>query len=230
VTRKKAKTLSPEQIQEIARRVRNGEQQTALAIEYGVVQSTISHILRRKHRVGLVLVGANRECSECGSPFLPSRAKQVVCGDKGSPCYVERLRRMNADRVALANRRQMNQKIQLIRTHKDKPCHDCGRAYPHYVMDLDHRDPSTKNPKLKLQGTKHRSMTGLTKAQLIAELPKCDVVCANCHRERTHQGMKSGLIRFNEAGKAKSKRTWARKRARKGQAELAFLGGSHHAA
>jgi hypothetical protein len=63
---------------------------------------------------------------------------------------------------------------------KDKPCADCGRRYPYYVMDFDHRDPSTKLFEI---GTCVRRGA----AVLAAEVAKCDVVCANCHRERTHQ-------------------------------------------
>ena len=47
-------------------------------------------------------------------------------------------------------------------------------------MDFDHRDPSTKLFNL---------MTGramlMSDQKLMAEVAKCDVVCANCHRIRT---------------------------------------------
>ena len=56
---------------------------------------------------------------------------------------------------------------------------DCGVKYPYYVMQLDHRDPMTKNRKLsKLQGW--------PLATIERELAKCDVVCANCHAERSY--------------------------------------------
>lgn len=47
-------------------------------------------------------------------------------------------------------------------------------------MDFDHRDPATKSFNL---------MTGramlMSTAKVLAEVAKCDVVCANCHRLRT---------------------------------------------
>ena len=62
---------------------------------------------------------------------------------------------------------------------KDRPCADCGQWYPPYVMDLDH-----------VRGEKSRAvrkMVGKVGMQrLVAEVAKCDVVCANCHRIRTH--------------------------------------------
>lgn len=68
----------------------------------------------------------------------------------------------------------------IVEAAKAVPCDDCGERYPHYVMDFDHRDPLQK---LFNIGSLSR-MTSV--AKLLAEIAKCDVVCANCHRERTH--------------------------------------------
>lgn len=61
-----------------------------------------------------------------------------------------------------------------------KPCMDCGVQYPSHVMQFDHRDPSTKC--FTIAANKCRALTALQ-----VEVEKCDVVCANCHAERTHQ-------------------------------------------
>lgn len=62
---------------------------------------------------------------------------------------------------------------------KDKPCTDCGQRFPHYVMDFDHA-----------RGTKEFSISNkgrdLSLEALTREISKCDLVCANCHRIRTH--------------------------------------------
>lgn len=55
---------------------------------------------------------------------------------------------------------------------------DCGGTFPPECMDYDHR-PGTE----KYYGV--GQLTGsLTKMK--AEIAKCDLVCANCHRIRTH--------------------------------------------
>jgi hypothetical protein len=68
----------------------------------------------------------------------------------------------------------------IIQAAKEKPCVDCGKSYPSYVMDFDH-----------VRGDKLFGIGGTcghkTHAKLLAEIDKCDVVCANCHRERTHR-------------------------------------------
>lgn len=67
---------------------------------------------------------------------------------------------------------------EVIEQAKDAPCMDCGQRYPHYVMDFDHRDPTEK---LFSVGR------GRGLKALLAEIAKCDLVCANCHRVRTWQ-------------------------------------------
>lgn len=48
-------------------------------------------------------------------------------------------------------------------------------------MDLDHRDPQQKIFELSKQ-------KACSVKRLLVEIAKCDVVCANCHRERTMRG------------------------------------------
>ena len=77
--------------------------------------------------------------------------------------------------------RARQKKKQLIIHAKDVPCMDCGVRYPHYVMDFDHRDRDDKEYNL---AAIHKSASV---EKLMKEIAKCDVVCANCHRIRTHK-------------------------------------------
>lgn len=71
---------------------------------------------------------------------------------------------------------------------KKRPCADCGVEYPHFVMEFDHRDPLTKKFAIgaALSGT--RSWKSIE-----AEIAKCDLVCANCHRIRTAKSLSWGV-------------------------------------
>lgn len=60
------------------------------------------------------------------------------------------------------------------------PCLDCKKSYPYYVMDYDHRDGEQKTLEVSTL-----VMKGNVKA-LAEEIGKCDLVCSNCHRERTY--------------------------------------------
>jgi len=68
-----------------------------------------------------------------------------------------------------------------VRAYKEsKPCMDCGVSYPYFVMDFDHRDPTEKEYNLAA------IIRSGSYKRIWSEIEKCDVVCANCHRLRTH--------------------------------------------
>ena len=69
-----------------------------------------------------------------------------------------------------------------VQQQKHRPCMDCGVEYPHYVMDFDHRPDEAKS----CEPTRLYTLQSWHKAR--TEVAKCDVVCANCHRERTFGG------------------------------------------
>jgi hypothetical protein len=62
---------------------------------------------------------------------------------------------------------------------KRAPCTDCGGRFPPICMHYDHRDWRTKQ----------RPVATWTSAgalrQMLEEIERCDLVCANCHAIRT---------------------------------------------
>jgi 5-methylcytosine-specific restriction endonuclease McrA len=59
------------------------------------------------------------------------------------------------------------------------PCADCGINYPYFVMDFDHlRDKEYLLSNMISSGYDIESVQ--------KEIDKCDIVCSNCHRRRTH--------------------------------------------
>jgi hypothetical protein len=75
--------------------------------------------------------------------------------------------------------RRKNRREFIINFKKGKPCADCDKIYPHYVMDFDHLPQFKKEIKIGQHGN-YRSEEALLK-----EFAKCDLVCSNCHRIRT---------------------------------------------
>jgi hypothetical protein len=59
------------------------------------------------------------------------------------------------------------------------PCVDCGERDP-LVLEFDHVQPTAKH--LALNEMVQR---GFAWSTVVAELEKCEVRCANCHRRRT---------------------------------------------
>lgn len=90
----------------------------------------------------------------------------------------------NAEKVA-AWRRQV--KVKLVKAHGGK-CIDCGYSGPAFIYDFDHRNPAEKVFGL--------SSAGLSRSydKQYEESLKCDLVCSNCHRMRTHKQRCNGCI------------------------------------
>ena len=66
---------------------------------------------------------------------------------------------------------------------REHPCIDCGESDP-VVLEFDHLRDKVDNIS---------KMASLKRpwAIILAEIAKCDVVCANCHRRRTAQRLNS---------------------------------------
>lgn len=73
---------------------------------------------------------------------------------------------------------------QLVKELKGRPCADCGQSFPPYVMDFDHRGEKECDVSRVVR-------LGWGLARINAEVAKCDVVCANCHRQRTWERMQA---------------------------------------
>lgn len=98
------------------------------------------------------------------------------CGKISTRKYYKNNKTQYLQRNLQAYKKRRN----FIHQAKSKPCADCGIQYPYYVMDFDHREDEVKMHQLN-QAARLKMKT------IKDEIAKCDVVCANCHRERTFQ-------------------------------------------
>lgn len=81
------------------------------------------------------------------------------------------------------NKNRLRKKLlsEFVNNIKNNPCMDCGIKYPPVAMDFDHREN-------KLYNISEMVMyKGSSKKNILKEIKKCDLVCANCHRIRTHE-------------------------------------------
>jgi hypothetical protein len=79
---------------------------------------------------------------------------------------------------ARSRRERALRKQQLLLVLRDGPCRDCGQRLPPYLMHFDHRDPRHKSFNLSASWARSDHV-------IVREALKCDIVCPNCHRERT---------------------------------------------
>jgi hypothetical protein len=86
---------------------------------------------------------------------------------------------MKSEKTSIAKQKAyLSKYIQELKSKT--PCMDCKINYPYYVMDFDH-----------VRGRKHKNVMELiptlSKKKIDEEIAKCEIVCSNCHRIRTHQ-------------------------------------------
>ena len=118
---------------------------------------------------------ARADCKECHKKKMRPRSKSHYISNK------EYYKRRNINKRKLLR--------ELTKNAKTVPCADCGKQYPPWVMDFDHL-PQFK----KVNNIGVLVWSGATN-KLKAEMKKCDIICANCHRERTHKRLLSKLHR-----------------------------------
>jgi hypothetical protein len=69
---------------------------------------------------------------------------------------------------------------ELWKIKEDSGCVDCGEKYPHFMLHFDHK------PEFKKLGSVGELYSRWGKEKGLAEMAKCDIVCANCHAIRTY--------------------------------------------
>jgi len=75
--------------------------------------------------------------------------------------------------------RGLKRKLELIELNGGC-CKKCGYNKNIAAFDFHHRDPTQKDHQLDIRRLANTSMV-----RLMSEVEKCDILCANCHRE-TH--------------------------------------------
>jgi hypothetical protein len=93
--------------------------------------------------------------------------------------WYQRNRALQMARVTPGNRRAREAINKYVDQVKSRSCADCGGHFPPFMMDFDHVRGEKTADISRLRGTR------ASRARLQAELAKCEVVCANCHRRRT---------------------------------------------
>lgn len=96
------------------------------------------------------------------------------------PSYGREYYLANREKLIQDSKNYTASRYELVNAAKSKPCMDCGKTYPPFVMDLDHRPGEIKLKCVADLTHRHAPVAVIQK-----EIAKCDVVCSNCHRLRT---------------------------------------------
>ena len=91
---------------------------------------------------------------------------------KRDPAWAEKQTNLIRSRVRAVS-------VRILQIKAEKGCVGCGERDP-IVLDFDHRDPTVKEDAVSQMARRQRPWRFIA-----AEIEKCDVRCANCHRRRT---------------------------------------------
>jgi hypothetical protein len=107
------------------------------------------------------------DCKSCHKLTMRSRSKEH---------YNE-----NKEYYRKRNERSRKELAQLIKQYKIKHniCTDCKLPHPPWRLEFDHIDPKLKTAEVS-------TLTSFSKEKILKEISKCQIVCANCHRDRTY--------------------------------------------
>lgn len=85
------------------------------------------------------------------------------------------------DQKEWKKRRQAEMHLKVDTIKESTPCADCGQKFPAVCMDFDHLPGFAKTA-----GIARMITDGVTWKKIEQEMRKCEIVCSNCHRIRTH--------------------------------------------
>lgn len=121
----------------------------------------------------------NGLCIQCG---IPSETKSWCNPHYAQEIEIKRKFSENHPKYFqnFSSKKRVDERREILKALKDKPCLDCGVKYPHYIMEFDHREGEVKLANVS-------TMINNSIKVMIAETKKCDLVCSNCHQERTWQ-------------------------------------------
>jgi hypothetical protein len=131
---------------------------------------------------------AEYACRKCGGAFSKPRLHIERNGYKCPDCINFSMRKYVAENKGKSKYRKERpqhpraDRREQINKMKSAPCVDCQTQFKPHQMDFDH----VRGPKLFEISKAARSGTYSLEA-ILEEIAKCELVCSNCHRDRTHQ-------------------------------------------
>jgi hypothetical protein len=138
-----------------------------------------------------------RALPPCGTSAMYQRHRKngedcELCRRAASKASAARDTRVrNQSKINSVNNRMIMRQIVKQEKLKRSCCMDCFMPVTvdnTYVFDFDHRDPSEKLFAIS------SNYKGVSYAGLNAEMDKCDLVCANCHRHRTQKQFSTKVL------------------------------------
>lgn len=114
-----------------------------------------------------------KNCSVCSSPISGRQQKYCSkeCKSKANNSYFQTYARQK--------KRGLKRKIDFVKRAGGE-CIECGYKNNYAVLHFHHKNPAQKDFTLDQRSMANRSLN-----QCLTELDKCELLCSNCHMEKT---------------------------------------------
>ena len=109
------------------------------------------------------------DCKDCHKAVIRPRSRAHYRANKGY--YRKRNQKRTAAITAFVRQYKIN----------NPTCTDCQLDHPWWRLDFDHLEGFKKDGEV----SRARSLKW-SNERILREIAKCELVCANCHRDRTH--------------------------------------------
>ena len=112
-------------------------------------------------------------------PFKDIPTRRAYMKEYSKKHYEENIERYKSRSAASNKKLRLRNREYIKKIKESNPCMDCGEFYPFYVMHFDHI--YDKNGSVSDLSRASSSLERIQK-----EIDNCELVCANCHAERTY--------------------------------------------
>lgn len=149
---------------------------------------------RSRHPHPIFPLGEEAEIKHCtvccqdkpfGEFYLDSKndsdGRRSNCAECQKAASIASYYRLDREKLNARVRLATTTRMARVNALKDVPCADCGGRFPAYCMDFDHVRG------VKVMAVSRMIRQAVAWEKVLAEVAKCEVVCANCHRIRTQE-------------------------------------------
>ena len=134
-------------------------------------------------RFGGWYIGDMKQCTKCSNEASGKSGMCKPCKNEYNRAHYLANKQYYVDK-ATQNKIVVRNKVRQVK--EETPCADCKVNYPYFVMDFDHLE----NKQFNVSEYASRGWATIQK-----EIEKCEIVCANCHRARTHARLYNSVDR-----------------------------------
>ena len=141
-----------------------------------------------KRKDGSTGFGVRKICKKCD--IARNTKNKAGPARAGYLAYQAQYRRDHATE----RRMKKLERLAWLDSIKNKPCEDCGGSFPPECMDFDHLNPQTKRFTISTRAICGDGFNEKKKMDILKEISRCRLICANCHRIRTAAQFGRGLL------------------------------------